>query len=104
MALNPSQALASTFPHSPLLIIAGAGTGKTNTLAHREALLIKEGADPGRILLLTFTRRAPETLTRRAQHIAGRKARVPWSGTFHSVPNRRLDLHATPVSLEPTFT
>ena len=76
MELNPAQRLASTHGPSPLLIIAGAGTGKTNTLAHRVAHLIKEGADPGRILLLTFTRRAAEIMTRRAQHIAGKKARV----------------------------
>jgi len=102
--LNASQLAAATAPPSPLLIIAGAGTGKTNTLAHRVAHLIKEGADPGRILLLTFTRRAAEIMTRRAERIVGKKARVSWSGTFHSIANRLLRLHFSAVGLDPAFT
>src|SRR6267142_2045516 len=104
MSLNPGQLAAAQHPATPLLIIAGAGTGKTNTLAHRVAHLIKEGADPGRILLLTFTRRAAEIMTRRAERIVGKQARVSWSGTFHSVANRLLRLHANAVSLDPSFT
>src|SRR6267143_5596349 len=104
MLLNPAQARAATAAPSPLLIIAGAGTGKTNTLAHRVAHLIKESADPGRILLLTFTRRAAEVMTRRAERIVGKKARVSWSGTFHSIANRLLRLHASAVGLDPSFT
>jgi len=103
MELNRSQLAAATAPPGPLLIIAGAGTGKTNTLAHRVAHLIKEGADPSRILLLTFTRRAAEIMTRRAERIVG-KARVGWAGTFHSVANRLLRPHASAVGLEPSFT
>ncbi|PYO92794.1 MAG: ATP-dependent DNA helicase [Gemmatimonadetes bacterium] len=104
MELNRSQLAAATAPPGPLLIIAGAGTGKTNTLAHRVAHLIKEGADPSRILLLTFTRRAAEIMTRRAERIVGKKARVGWAGTFHSVANRLLRPHASAVGLEPSFT
>ncbi|HYX83266.1 MAG TPA: ATP-dependent helicase [Gemmatimonadales bacterium] len=104
MDLNPSQLAAVSAPASPLLIIAGAGTGKTNTLAHRVAHLVKEGADPGRILLLTFTRRAAEIMTRRAERIVGKTARVSWAGTFHAIANRLLRLHASAVSLEPSFT
>src|SRR5260370_21860945 len=117
MQLNPSQHSASTFPPSPLLIIAGAGTGKTNTLAHRVAHLITEGADASRILLLTFTRRAAEIMVRRAERIVQQRAgstehgaggkrgwRVPWSGTFHSIANRLLRLHASALSLDPRFT
>jgi DNA helicase-2/ATP-dependent DNA helicase PcrA len=104
MELNRSQLAAATAPPGPLLIIAGAGTGKTNTLAHRVAHLINEGADPSRILLLTFTRRAAEIMTRRAERIVGKKARVSWAGTFHSVANRLLRLHASAVGLEPSFT
>lgn len=96
--LNAAQLAAATAPPGPLLIIAGAGTGKTQTLAHRVAHLIKEGTDPGRILLLTFTRRAAEIMIRRA------KARIPWAGTFHSVANRLLRIHAQTVGLEPNFT
>jgi DNA helicase-2/ATP-dependent DNA helicase PcrA len=102
--LNSGQLSACTHDSSPLLIIAGAGTGKTNTLAHRVAHLINEGADPGRILLLTFTRRAAEIMTRRAERIVGKKARVSWSGTFHSIANRLLRLHAHAVGLDPSFT
>ena len=69
------------FRSHPLLIIAGAGTGKTNTLAHRVAHLVLEGASPERILLLTFTRRAAQEMTRRTQRIVGeavREVRLPW--------------------------
>jgi DNA helicase II / ATP-dependent DNA helicase PcrA len=104
MDLNPAQLAAATAPQGPLLIIAGAGTGKTHTLAHRVAHLIREGADPGRILLLTFTRRAAEIMTRRAERIVGKQARVSWAGTFHSVANRLLRLHAAAVKLEPSYT
>ncbi len=95
----------------PLLIIAGAGTGKTNTLAHRVAHLVVRGADPRRILLLTFTRRAAEIMTRRAERIAGavaraapQPARVAWSGTFHAMANRLLRQHAATVGLDAGFT
>ena len=104
MDLNAAQLAAATAPPAPLLIIAGAGTGKTNTLAHRVAHLINQGADSGRILLLTFTRRAAEIMTRRAERIVGKKARVSWSGTFHSIANRLLRLHSSAVALEPSFT
>ena len=104
MELNPAQHRAATHDSAPLLIIAGAGTGKTNTLAHRVAHLITSGADPGRILLLTFTRRAAEIMTRRAERIVGKKTRVSWSGTFHSIANRLLRLHGSSVGLDPSFT
>src|SRR5690606_31523015 len=86
--------------------------GKTNTLAHRVAHLILGGADPRRILLLTFTRRAAAEMTRRAQRIlaatrragADRARDVTWSGTFHAVANRLLRLHAEAVGLDPAFT
>ena len=116
--LNSGQLSACTHDSSPLLIIAGAGTGKTNTLAHRVAHLISSGADPGRILLLTFTRRAAEIMGRRAERIVGEKGkgdegrgkgnskalRIPWSGTFHSIANRLLRLHASATGLDPSFT
>ena len=70
-ALNLKQQEAAQFGSGPLLIIAGAGTGKTNTLAHRVAHLVLSGARPERILLLTFTRRAALEMTRRTQRIVG---------------------------------
>jgi DNA helicase II / ATP-dependent DNA helicase PcrA len=108
---------AGGFAAGPLLVIAGAGTGKTNTLAHRVAHLVLQGVDPARILLLTFTRRAAEEMTRRAERIVGAAlasargaacgssaVRLPWAGTFHSVGNRLLRAHARAVGLEPSFT
>ncbi len=97
----------------PLLVIAGAGSGKTNTLAHRVAHLIVNGADPARILLLTFSRRAAAEMERRAHSIItaaiGSTRRLEqnpllWSGTFHAVGARLLRMYAAPISLDPSFT
>lgn len=97
----------------PLLVIAGAGSGKTSTLAHRVAHLIVNGADPSRILLLTFSRRAAVEMGRRAQHIVtgalgetapGARRSLPWSGTFHAIGARILRLHASSIGLNPGFT
>ena len=101
--LNDAQRRAACHDARPLLILAGAGTGKTNTLAHRVAHLVLEGASPQRILLLTFSRRAALEMIRRAQRIAG-EVRLPWSGTFHSVANRLLRRHAARVGLAPAFS
>ena len=110
-ALNDRQREAATLGgiHSapPLLIIAGAGTGKTNTLAHRVAHLVLNGVNADRILLLTFTRRAALEMTRRTQRIVGdvkKNVRFPWSGTFHSIANRLLRHHAGALGLDATFT
>jgi DNA helicase-2/ATP-dependent DNA helicase PcrA len=105
--LNDRQREAARFGSGPLLILAGAGTGKTNTLAHRVAHLILEGAAPERILLLTFSRRAAQEMTRRAQRIVGevaKKVRLPWSGTFHSVANRLIRRHASRAGLDASFS
>lgn len=101
-------------PAGPLLIIAGAGTGKTMTLAHRVAHLVLEGVDPADILLLTFSRRAAAEMTRRAERIVrqalksqpggGRSIRFTWSGTFHAIANRLLRHYAKNVGLDPSFT
>src|SRR5215510_3681710 len=95
----------------PLLVIAGAGSGKTNTLAHRVAHLIVHGADPGRILLLTFSRRAAAEMERRAERIIeaalgnrGALAAIGWSGTFHAVGARLLRSYAPVIGLDPSFT
>ena len=105
--LNQRQRAAAQAPQRPLLIIAGAGTGKTNTLAHRVAHLVLEGAAPERILLLTFTRRAALEMTRRAQRIVGethKAVRLPWSGTFHSIANRLIRKHCQRVGLTENFS
>ena len=117
--LNEAQRDAATYgihaeQHGgPLLVIAGAGTGKTNTLAHRVAHLLAEGADPDRLLLLTFSRRAADEMTRRVQRIAAkvspRHAKLvsggfPWAGTFHSVGARLLREYAGRIGIDPAFT
>ena len=105
--LNPRQREAACAGPGPLLIIAGAGTGKTNTLAHRVAHLVLEGARPERILLLTFTRRAALEMTRRANRIVAevkKEVRLPWSGTFHSVANRLIRRFSKRLNLADTFS
>ena len=100
-------------PSSPLLVIAGAGSGKTATLAHRVAHLIVNGADPRRILLMTFSRRAAAEMTRRVERIArqvmGSSAGImtgalSWAGTFHGIGARLLREYAYQVGLDPAFT
>src|SRR6202046_5377438 len=125
-SLNPSQRRAATFgtvvpekgvTAGPLLILAGAGTGKTNTLAHRTAHLVLNGVDPSRILMLTFTRRAAQEMIKRTQTIvaevmsdrgkAGDRSvvsRLIWGGTFHSIGSRILRLYAKHLGLDPNFT
>ncbi len=95
----------------PLLVIAGAGSGKTNTLAHRVAHMIAHGADPGRLLLLTFSRRAADEMTRRVGRILGQSfptrggtIPLPWSGTFHSVGARLLRDYSGRIGLSPDFS
>jgi DNA helicase-2/ATP-dependent DNA helicase PcrA len=93
----------------PLLVIAGAGSGKTNTLAHRVAHLIVNGADPSRILLLTFSRRAAKEMTTRAETIAARVLKtgsvsIAWAGTFHSIGARLLRQEAQAIGLDAGFT
>src|SRR5438477_2175738 len=106
--LNDQQRVAATFSDSPLLIIAGAGTGKTNTLAHRVAHLISRGVDPSRILLLTFTRRAAAEMLKRVETILSSNSALSpqhsaisrlWGGTFHAVATRLLRLHAKSLGL-----
>ena len=97
----------------PLLVIAGAGSGKTNTLAHRVAHLIINGVDPRRILLMTFSRRAAAEMTRRVERISvqvlGDKAGImagglTWAGTFHGIGARVLRDSAEQIGLDPAFT
>ncbi len=115
--LNPAQRSAVLHgdgaPSGPLLVIAGAGSGKTRTLVHRVAHLVLRGADPGRILLMTFSRRAAGELVRRVQHVSARalgdKAAVlagglVWAGTFHAVGARLLREYAPAIGIDPEFT
>jgi DNA helicase II / ATP-dependent DNA helicase PcrA len=117
--LNPQQRRAvehggsSLAEAGPLLIIAGAGSGKTNTLAHRVAHLIVNGTDPRRIALLTFSRRAATEMIRRVERIVAKAMReraaamtdaIAWAGTFHSVGARLLREYADAIGLDRAFT
>jgi ATP-dependent DNA helicase UvrD/PcrA len=108
--LNERQREVVQHHGGPLLVVAGAGTGKTTTLAHRVAKLIERGVPAERILLLTFARRAAAELLRRVDGLLGRAAsdrpassRV-WGGTFHSVATRLLRQHGERIGLHPGFT
>ena len=105
--LNPQQRTAVTYGNGPLLIVAGAGTGKTNTLAYRVSYLLSQKIPPERILLLTFTRRAAEEMLKRATSVTAVDAsltRRVWGGTFHSVANRLLRIYSKSVGLSSDFT
>ncbi len=115
--LNPEQRAAALHGDGtvagPLLILAGAGTGKTDTLVHHLAHLVASGADPRRILLMTFSRRAAAEMTRRARALAAEAAGpraglladgLPWAGTFHAVGARLLRDRAPALGLDPDFT
>ncbi len=122
VALNKSQLESVSFgaptanekTHPPLLIIAGAGTGKTNTLAHKTAHLIMSGASPEKILLMTFARRASAELASRANRIVEQTLRkenksykpvkIEWMGTFHSIAARLLREYAGAIGLESDFS
>ncbi|MEH2595081.1 superfamily I DNA/RNA helicase [Bradyrhizobium sp. AZCC 1577] len=114
-ALNPEQrravehgVAADCHVGAPLLVIAGAGSGKTNTLAHRVAHLIVSGADPRQILLMTFSRRAASEMAKRVERIArkvlGANAGImtdalSWAGTFHGIGARLLREYADQIGL-----
>src|SRR5881394_1098176 len=117
--LNPEQrravehGAAGPGLFTPLLVIAGAGSGKTNTLAHRVAHLIVNGADPRRILLMTFSRRAASEMTKRVERIARKVLgdgagimadALQWAGTFHGIGARLLRDYAEQIGLDPNFT
>ncbi|KQV83999.1 ATP-dependent helicase [Rhizobium sp. Root1220] len=119
--LNPQQRIAvehgtlmdGTHVGGPLLVIAGAGSGKTNTLAHRVAHLIVKGADPRRILLMTFSRRAAAEMARRVERICtqvlGSNSGImadalAWSGTFHGIGARLLRDYSDQIGIDPAFT
>lgn len=108
--LNAAQLQAATHGQGPLLIVAGAGTGKTRTLVHRVAHLIESGVDPGRILLLTFSRRAAAEMMRRVDTLLhrpgqnGSSSSQIWGGTFHAIAARLLRRFGKSIGLNPAFT
>lgn len=102
--LNAEQAAAATFGTGPLLIIAGAGTGKTRTLIYRLAHLIQRGVPPERILLLTFTRRAAQEMLVRAERLVGSVSRHVHGGTFHATGHRLLRKFGQTAGIPADFT
>src|SRR5690348_14623424 len=102
--LNAEQAAAATHRDGPLLIIAGAGTGKTRTLVYRVAHLIDRGVKAERILLLTFTRRAAHEMLSRAERLVGAASGHVHGGTFHSTGNRLLRTFGQSAGLAKDFS
>ncbi len=103
-ALNAAQAEAASHGDSPLLIVAGAGSGKTRTLIHRVAHLIQRGVPPSRILLLTFTRRAAQEMLERCQRLVGSASHQVQGGTFHGTAHRLLRRFGPSAGLPADFT
>ncbi|MDR2142363.1 MAG: UvrD-helicase domain-containing protein [Deltaproteobacteria bacterium] len=101
--LNPAQYRAVTHPEGPLLIVAGAGTGKTRALVHRVAWLIERGHKPGSILLLTFTRKAAQEMLNRAAELVGPDCGRVAGGTFHSLAHGLLRSKARLLGFSPSF-
>lgn len=102
--LNEQQLAAVTAPPGPLLVIAGAGSGKTRTLTYRVAYLLENGIDPRNILLLTFTNKAAREMLERVANLLPVDASGLWGGTFHSVGNRILRRHGSALGYSSGFT
>ncbi|PLX39913.1 MAG: ATP-dependent DNA helicase PcrA [Deltaproteobacteria bacterium] len=104
-ALNPNQREAVTHGEGPLLVLAGAGSGKTRVLTHRIAWLVLSGrAEPGEILALTFTNKAAREMSSRVEELLGGSLKGAWVGTFHSIALRILRRHGSLLSVGPDFT
>jgi DNA helicase-2/ATP-dependent DNA helicase PcrA len=102
--LNTEQRAVVGASGGPLLVIAGAGSGKTRTVTYRVARLIEAGVPPGRILLLTFTNRAAREMLSRVESLLGGDVRRVWGGTFHSIGNRLLRRHAVSLGYQNNYT
>jgi DNA helicase-2/ATP-dependent DNA helicase PcrA len=102
--LNEQQLAAVTASPGPLLVIAGAGSGKTRTLTYRVAYLLENGIDPRNILLLTFTNKAARQMLDRVANLLPVDASGLWGGTFHSIGNRMLRRHGSALGYSSGFT
>jgi DNA helicase-2/ATP-dependent DNA helicase PcrA len=102
--LNAEQYAAVTAPPGPLLVLAGAGSGKTRTLTYRVAHLLTQGVRPGEILLLTFTNKAAREMLHRVHELTGIEAHRFWGGTFHHIGHKLLRLHGDAIGLSRSFT
>src|SRR3954453_18043877 len=102
--LNEQQLAAVTAPPGPLLVIAGAGSGKTRTLTYRVAYLLENGIYPRNILLLTFTNKAARQMLDRVANLLPVDAGGIWGGTFHSIGNRMLRRHGSALGYNSGFS
>jgi DNA helicase-2/ATP-dependent DNA helicase PcrA len=102
--LDPDQYAVVAAGGGPILVIAGAGSGKTRTVTYRVAWLIESGANPWRILLVTFTNKAAREMLRRVESLLSADVRRVWGGTFHSMANRILRRHAESIGYGPNFS
>jgi DNA helicase-2/ATP-dependent DNA helicase PcrA len=102
--LNDEQFAAVTAEPGPLLVLAGAGSGKTRTLTYRVAYLLSQGVRPGEILLLTFTNKAAKEMLHRVHELTGVEPARFWGGTFHSIGHRALRMHGEAIGLPRSFT
>src|SRR6476469_4173708 len=102
--LNSEQLEVVHAGEGPLLVIAGAGSGKTRTLTYRVSRLIEDGVDPSAILLLTFTNKAAREMLSRVEQLVTIDTRRIWGGTFHSIGNRLLRRHAETIGYRSSFT
>jgi len=102
--LNEEQLAVATAPAGPMLVVAGAGSGKTRALTYRLAWLVNSGVDPSRIMLVTFTNRAAREMLSRVEVLVKQKTRDIWGGTFHHIANRILRRHGKMLDISPDFT
>jgi len=102
--LNKEQLAVATAPGGPMLVIAGAGSGKTRALTYRLSWLVHNGIEPSRILLVTFTNRAAREMLSRVEVLVRQKTKDIWGGTFHHIANRLLRQHGKKLNISPDFT
>src|ERR1700734_3028898 len=102
--LNDDQFAAVTAEPRTLLLLAGAGSGKTRTLTYRVAYLLSQGVRPGEILLLTFTNKAAKEMLHRVRELTGIEPRRFWGGTFHSIGHRALRMYGEAIGIPKSFT
>jgi len=102
--LNSEQLEVVMAGEGPMLVIAGAGSGKTRTLTYRVSRLIEDGVDPSDILLVTFTNKAAREMLSRVEQLMTIDTRRIWGGTFHSIGNRLLRLHAEAIGYRSNFS
>ncbi|GAF75003.1 unnamed protein product, partial [marine sediment metagenome] len=102
--LNAEQLEIVNNLHGPMLIIAGAGSGKTRTIVYSVAKLLISGVKPSQIMLVTFTNKAAHEMIKRVEELLGKRPKGIWAGTFHSIANRFLRMYAKSLGLQPNFT